>query len=264
MSFAGHGVAISEYGVASSWLMRLAGGILVVMTSTAPLVDDDTRARSSTGRFAESGSAFASVLCGVDMSANAQAARKQAELLASPGGTVDFVNASQLTRHGSAVLQDGYDLLVIGAGTATFAALDDARIPILSARHGPIGTAVTDSILVPVGDPHASRAAVELAAELAAEHNGTVTILAAPPRNAALERAIAASRRMVLQATGAVPHVIGEWQSPKRSVPEAAAALHASLVILGAGRSHDTETAGSMAGAIPASVLVLPSRPTLQ
>jgi nucleotide-binding universal stress UspA family protein len=234
------------------------------MASTALLVDDDTRDRSPTRRFAEPGSAFASVLCGVDMSANAQAARKQAELLASPGGTVEFVNASQLTRHGSRVLPDDYDLLVIGAGAATFAALDDARIPILSARHGPIGTAVTDSILVPVGDPHASRAAIELAAQLAAQHDGTVTILAAPPRNAALERAIAAGRRTVLQATGAVPHVIGEWQSPKRSIPEAAAALPASLVILGAGRTHDREMAVSMAGAIPASVLVLPSQAQTQ
>jgi hypothetical protein len=232
-----------------------------VMTSIAALVDDDTRDRLTTGRVAESGSAFASVLCGVDMSANAQAAREQAALLASPGGTVEFVNASRLTRHGSRVPQDGYDLVVIGAGAATFAALDNAHIPILSARHGPIGTAVTDSVLVPVGDPHASRAAVELAAQLAAEHDGTVTILAAPPRHEALERAIAASRRMVLQATGAVPHVIGEWQSPKRSISEAAAVLPASLVILGADRGHDTETAGSMAGAIPASVLVLPSRP---
>jgi hypothetical protein len=241
--------------------MRLAGGILVVMTSTALLVGDDTCDGSPTARFAESRTAFDSVLCGVDRSANAEAARKQAALLASPGGTVEFVNASQLTRHGSRVLQDGYDLLVIGAEAATFEALDDARIPILSARHGPPGTAVADSILVPVGDPRASRAAVELAAQLAGEHDGRVTILAAPPRNAALERAIAAGRRMVLEATGAVPHVIGEWQSPRRSIPEAAAALPASLVILGAGRCHDREMTGSMAGAIPASVLVLPRRP---
>jgi nucleotide-binding universal stress UspA family protein len=93
---------------------------------------------------------------------------------------------------------------------------------------------------------------------------GRVTILAAPPRNAALERAIAASRRMVLEATGAVPHVIDEWQPPERSIPEAAAALPASLVILGAHRIGNTGMAGSMAAAIPASVLVPPTTQTQQ
>lgn len=232
------------------------GGMLVVMTSTALLVADDTRDGSPTGRLAGPGGEFESILCCVDMSAEAQAARKQAALLALPRGTVEFVDAPQLMRHGSRV-SDDHDLLVIGAGAAAFAALDDARMPILSARHGPSGTAVTDSILVPVGDPHASRAAVELAAKLAVEHEGTVTILAASPRHEALERAIAASRRMVLRATGAVPRVIGEWQPPERSIAAAAAALPASLVILGV----ETEMAGSMARAIAASVLLLPSRP---
>src|SRR5215211_6193097 len=88
-------------------------------------------------RPAEPACTFSSVLCGIDRSANARAARDQAELLASPGGTVEVVPAPQLTHHGHRALNErceGHDLLALGAGAAARAAVEHTPIPILIAR----------------------------------------------------------------------------------------------------------------------------------
>jgi nucleotide-binding universal stress UspA family protein len=207
--------------------------------------------------------AFSAVLCGVDGSANARAARDQGELLASPGGTVKVVPAQRLTEHGPRALYDdcdGHDLITLGGGAGAHWAVKHAPIPILIARSCPLGTKVTDTILVPVDDSPDSSRAVELAGRIAAVHGGTVTILRAPPRDAALQRALNASSRVLLHATGAVPRVYGEQPPRERVIPSAASALTASLVVVGSGSSDTARRmTAQIVGSTGCSVLVVPA-----
>ena len=206
---------------------------------------------------------FGSVLCGVDRSANARAARDQAELLALPAGRVEFVPAPQLTRHGPGALRDrceGHDLLALGAGAAARVAVEHAPIPVLVARRGPFDTKVTDTILVPVEDSPESSRAVKLAGRLAAAHGGTVTILGAPPRDLVLQRAIAASSRVLLAATGAVPRLLSEQLAPERAIPSAAVALAATLVVMGSASDEASRRmTAQIAGCLACSVLAVPA-----
>jgi hypothetical protein len=134
-----------------------------------------------------------------------------------------------------------------------------APIPTLIARRCPLGTEVTDSIVVAVdGSPEPSRA-VELAGSLAATHGGRVTLLAAPAYDPALERAIAAALELLLRATGAAVQVIGEPRPPDWVIPSGAATLKASLVVLDVGRSlTERRAAARMVAAIGCSVLGVP------
>jgi hypothetical protein len=207
---------------------------------------------------------FISVLCGVDNSANGRAARDQAMLLASPGASVRYVPSPQLTRHGERALHDaceGHDLLALGAGTGAFRALGHAAIPVLIARWRPRATDLTDTVLVPVdGSPESSHAVV-LAGRLVAAHGGTVVILAAPPRDAALQRAIAASQRIILQTTGASPRLVGEQLPPEEAIRSWAVALTASLVVLGVGQGENAgRIAAQIADRVGSSVLAIPWR----
>jgi nucleotide-binding universal stress UspA family protein len=205
---------------------------------------------------------FGSVLCAIGRSANAQAARRHAALLTSPGGVVETVSESQLFRHGKpALLHDceGHDLLVVGAGVASYAAVLNAPIPILVARCCPLGTQVTDTILVPIDDTPQSSHAVVLAGRLAADHGGTVTILPAPPRDPSFQRAIAAGGRVLLQATGVAPRVLGNQLPPERSIPSAAASITASLAVFRCGTEEiDRRTAAQVVGSLGCSALVVP------
>ena len=205
---------------------------------------------------------FGSVLCALDTSANARAARSHAALLASAGGAVETVSASQLIRYGQRAPHHdckGHDLLVVGAGVASCAAVLDAPIPILIARCCPLGTQVTDTILVPIDDSPQSSHAVVLAGRLAAAHGGTVTILAAPPRDPSFQRAIAKGGRVLLRATGAAPRVLGNQLPPERSIPSAAASITASLVVLGCGpKPIDRRIAAQVVGSLGCSALVVP------
>lgn len=205
---------------------------------------------------------FSSVLCAADTSANSRAAHDQAMLLASPGGTVERVPGPQLTRHGHRALHDaceGHDLLALGADAAAFAVVEHAPIPVLIARWCPLGADVTDTILVPVDDSPESSRAVALAGRIAAAHGGTVTILGAPARDPALQRAIAASGRVLLDITGAAPRRFGEQLPREHAIPSAATALTATLVVLGSGNSEPARRmTGQIAGAIGCSVLAVP------
>jgi nucleotide-binding universal stress UspA family protein len=209
------------------------------------------------------GGAFSSVICAVDRTTSDQAARRQAELLASPDGTVDVVSTSWLARPGQRALHEkfeGHDLLALGAGPAAYTAVQRTRIPILIARPCPLGTQVTDTILVPVDATPESNCAVELAARLATVHSGTVTIVAAPPRDPALQRAIATSERILLRATGATPRVLGEPLPREHSVPVAASLRSASLVVLGFGPTEiERNLAARMIGSFGCSVLAVPA-----
>jgi sulfide:quinone oxidoreductase len=205
---------------------------------------------------------FGAVLCGVDRSADGRAAHDQAVLLSSPGGDVEVVPAPRLARHGHRALDracDGHDLLVLGAGAGASVAVEHAPIPVLVARWCLPGTDVTDTILVAVDDSPASSRAVELAGRLAAAHGGTVTILAAPLGDPARRRAIAAARRILLQITGAAPRVLGEQPPREHAVASAAAALTASLVVLGTDRSQSAKgMTAQIAAGVGCSVLTVP------
>src|SRR3954452_9684352 len=213
-------------------------------------------------RRAEPAPMFTSVLCGVDRRVDSRAAHRQAVLLASPGAAVDLVSAPRLTRHGGRALHEAcerHDLLALAAGADIAAVLEHAPIPVLIGRWSPSGTAVTDTILVPVDGTPASGRAVELAGRLAAAHGGTVTVLVAPHRDPALQRAIAASRRIVLQASGAVPTVLGEQLPRERAIPATAVAINASLAVLATGdTANERRTTAQIADRTEASVLAVP------
>jgi nucleotide-binding universal stress UspA family protein len=215
-----------------------------------------------TRREAGNAAPFSSVLCGIDNTANGRAARDQAVLLASPGARIELVPFPQLMRHGDRALHDaceGHDLLALGAGTGAFRAVDQLPIPVLIARWCPLPTDVTRTILVPVDDSPESSRAVVLAGRLAAASGGTVAILAAPARDPALERAIVASRRILLQTTGAVPRLLGDPLPPEEAIRAAAVALTASLVVLGTGRSERARRiTAQIAGRVGSSVLAVP------
>ncbi len=221
-----------------------------------------TKPADSVKRTAESADMFRSVLCGVDRSVNGRAAHQQAALLAQSGGAVEVVPAPRLTRHDERALQDaceGHDLLVLGAGGGASAVVEHAPIPVLLGRWSAPGTEVTDRILVAVDDSPDSRRALELAARLAAVHGGSVTVLVAPERDPALQRAIAASRRIVLQTTGALPSVLGEQLPRERAIPATAVAINASLVVLATGDTdNERRTTAQIAERTEASVLAVP------
>jgi hypothetical protein len=207
----------------------------------------------------ETAATFKSVLCAVGGGPTDEAARHQAATLVCHGGTVELVSAAQLTRHALSGGRDSYDLIVVGSGAAAFAAVEQSRIPILIARRCPLGIEVTDTIVVPVDDSPESHGALELAGLLAAAHDGTVTLLAAPRPDLALQRAITASVGDVRRATGMAPLVIGEPRPPELVIPSAAATLRASLVVLdsGCGATERRMTA-LMVSAIGCSALVVP------
>jgi nucleotide-binding universal stress UspA family protein len=211
---------------------------------------------------AEPAGVFSSVLCGVDRSVDSRAAHRQAVLLASPAGAVEIVPAPQLTRHGAAALHDackGRDLLALGAGAGAHAVVKHARIPVLIGRWNPLEAEVTDTILVAVDDSPESCRAVALAGRLAAARGGTVTVLLAPPRDPGLQRAVAASRRILLQITGASPTLLGEQLPRERVVPATAVAISASLVVLGTGDSENVRrTTAQIADGTDSSVLTVP------
>jgi nucleotide-binding universal stress UspA family protein len=220
------------------------------------------------GRCAALSGMFSSALCAVETSATDRAARSHAALLAGSTGTVELVLTTELMRHGDRALRDrceGHDLLALGAGRDAYTAVQHSPIPALIARWCPLGTDVTDAILVPVEDSPASGCAVELAGRLAAAHGGRVTILAAPPRDAALQRAIAASGRILLRATGQAPRVLGNPLSRDRTIPSAAAAINTSLVVLGAGSSDiERSTTARIVGLLGCSVLTVPAAPRIR
>ena len=96
--------------------------------------------------------AFASVLCAFDRSAHGRAAHEQAMVLAAPEAALELVPCPELTQHGSRALHDAcqeYDLLALGADAAALVAVEHAPICVLLARWCPLGTDVTDTILVP-------------------------------------------------------------------------------------------------------------------
>ncbi len=178
---------------------------------------------------------FASAVCLAGIGVAGRAARHQAAALVPLGGVRSAPLASVSRDDGTAVIDRcaSTDLLVLCADQIDDAAfvLAHATKPVLLARTCRSGASVTDRILLAVDDSSESRHAAQLAGALAVGHEGTITILAALEPNPALQRAVAASVRIVIDA-GVAPHVSGDYVAPERAIPAAAIALQASLVVV--------------------------------
>jgi nucleotide-binding universal stress UspA family protein len=260
------------YAVMTSWVPPSIEDILLVMTAdrsgtttwaTGPGEGDTAGRADLAERPLERVGVFPSVLCAAERSANGQAARRYARVLAGPDGAVEFVPSGRLTRHGHRALQDrceGYDVLVLGAGAGAYSAVEHARIPVLIARRGALGARLIDTILVAVdGSPESSRA-VEVAGRLAAAHGAAVRILSAFRRDPALDRAVAATARVLVGMTGTTPRVVGGRPRSGLAIPAAASAVKATLVVVGVGCGAVARAAtATTAGSIGCSVLAVPA-----
>lgn len=206
---------------------------------------------------------FASVLCGADNGAIGYAARREAELLASGGGAVQVVPARALIRLGPGELRErcrGHDLLVVANGPGAQRTLEYAPIPALLARWCPAGPAeLARSILVVVDERDVSEQPVDFAGRLAARHAGTVTLLPAPRHSPALERALNASERIVMQHTGAAPSVLDRHLPLEQAIAARCADVAASLLVLSTGEHWmPPRTAADLAARVGCSVLAVP------
>ncbi len=204
---------------------------------------------------------FSSILCGTDNGPAGVAARRQAEWLSD--GTVDLVPTRELTAHGPAALAEhvtGHDLIVLGSEPAAHVLLPHVAIPALLVRWCPDGYDVTDRILVAVGDHAGAARVATLAAEIARRHGGEVSLVAAPGRSHDLDRALAATGRILVTALGASPHVLGELAPPEVAVPAVAARCRASLLIAGVGDdAWDAAYVSELARRTGCSTLAVPA-----
>ena len=207
--------------------------------------------------------AIRSVVCAVDQSANGRAARRDARLLARPRESIDCVSSMQLLNGGAAAIRaycEGHDLLVLGASRAAFDVVAHATIPTLIVRSSPLGTDLTDSVLLPVDGSTECANAVNFVARLLADEGGAVTLMAAPRRDDAVHSAIDATSRAIRHASGVTPRLIGGHIPPESAIPLAAATGSASLVALGCSDSDEARRAtAQIARLIGCSVLVLVS-----
>jgi nucleotide-binding universal stress UspA family protein len=104
--------------------------------------------------------------------------------------------------------------------------------------------------------------AAEVAGLLAAHQDGTVAILPSLAQNRTLRRAIAASRRIVLQTTGAWPPVLGEEMIREAAIAAAVREADASLLVLSLGSTRRTRSAAiTVARQVSCPVLTVPSLP---
>jgi hypothetical protein len=209
---------------------------------------------------------FASVICLVDRSSAGQAARQQAVTLAA-GGAVEIIATPRPGRTGNALLDrcDGADLLVLGAGDEAIDLIAHASLPVLLARSCPVGVAATDRLLLAVDDESDPRPVAELAGVLAARHPSTVAVVRAPALNRTLERATAATSRIVLQAAGVVPEVYEQSVPSTRAIVAAAAAEDASLLVLPLGNTKSARSrAAAIARLVACSVLLIPALPAIR
>jgi hypothetical protein len=209
---------------------------------------------------AEPQALFGSVVCVVDSSSTGHAARQQAAALAA-GQEVEYIATSRPWSANSALLDrcDGADLLVLGARDDAGWLIERASLPVLLARWCPSGADVTERILVVVDDETEPHRAAEIAGQLASRYGGSVAVVPAPEPNRALERATAATSRIVLQAAGVVPRVFGERVPSDQAIMSAAAAMDASLLVLPLGNTERARRrAALIARLVGCSVLLIP------
>ena len=169
-------------------------------------------------------------------------------------------------RTSSALLDrcDGADLLVVGADDYAIGLIEHASLPVLLARPSATGAAATDRMLLVVDDESDPRPAAELAGALAAGHRGTVAVVRAPALNRTLERATAATSRIVVQAAGMLPEVYEQAVTAERAVLAATAAEDASLLVLPMGNTKSARSrAAAIARLVACSVLLVPALPAV-
>ena len=179
---------------------------------------------------------FPSILCGTDNGAAGIAAGRQAVWLAEEAASLEVVPVRELTRLEPDLLGQRclpHDLLVLPSEPDADVLAPHAGIPVLLAGWCPEGKDVTDDILVAVGDHPAALRAARLAALLAGRHRGSVSIVTVPPRSRELDRAIAASSRIIVSTAGTAPRLLGAVDSPERVVAKATSVVGASLLVLG-------------------------------
>jgi hypothetical protein len=206
---------------------------------------------------------FASVVCLVDRSSAGHAARQQAAALAA-GGAAEIIATPRPRRTSHALLDrcDGADLLVLGASDAAIDLIQHTSLPVLLARSCAAGATVTDRMLLAVDDESDPRAAAEIAAELAADHRGTVAVVRAPRLNRVVERATATASRIVLQVAGTPAEVYEQSIPAERAILAAAAAEDASLLVLPLGSTKSARSrAAAIARLVACSVLLIPAPP---
>lgn len=207
--------------------------------------------------------AFRAVLCATDNSVSGIAARRQAEWIADDEHAVEFVPVRAVTMAAPDELMDrcsGRDLLVIGADADAHALVRQLTIPVLFARWCQTGNDVTDSILVAIGQRGGAARAAELAGRLARRHRAAVSLVAVPAASHELTRALATAGRIVLQTTGSAPRIVGDVTPAWISVPRAAAASQASLLVLGIGNDRsERDAASDIARFARCSVLIVPA-----
>jgi hypothetical protein len=84
--------------------------------------------------------------------------------------------------------------------------------------------------------------------------------LAAPARDRTLQRAIAASGRVLLEITGDAPRRFGEQLAREHAIPSAAGAISASLVVMGSGSGEPARRmTAQIAASVGCSVLAVPT-----
>ena len=120
--------------------------------------------------------------------------------------------------------------MVIADGPGAHRTLEYAPIPLLLARWCPAG--VVESILVAVDD---GEEVVDLAGRLAARYGSRVALLAAPRHDAALERALNAGERIVLERTGAAPTILARQLPLEQAIAAHCESVAATLLVIGTG-----------------------------
>lgn len=210
----------------------------------------------------ESSVLFPSIVCIGDATAAGQIARGQASALASGGGAVRAVSPPARAWHRpEAVLRlaAGADLLVLGADVTSDAVLAQASLPVLLSRWIPSCGDIAQRMLLAVEQSVRPDRAAELAASLAAHHDGTVILAPSLERDRGLQRAIAASRRIVLEKTGALPETHGEALVREAVIASAVRAADASLLVLPLGETAEARAAGvTIARHVTCPVLAVP------
>jgi hypothetical protein len=94
---------------------------------------------------------------------------------------------------------------------------------------------------------------------LASRHRGTVAVVPFLEPHGALERATAATSRIVLQVAGLVPRVYGAHASLERAILSAVASMEATLLVLPLdSRASARNNAALIARLVGCSVLVIP------
>jgi hypothetical protein len=117
-------------------------------------------------------------------------------------------------------------------------------------------------MLLDVVDESDPRAAAEIAAELAAEHRGSVAVVRAPRPNRVVDRATAAASRIVLKTAGTLAEVHEQAVPAERAILTAAAAENASLLVLPLGSTKRARSrAAAIARLVACSVLLIPATP---